>query len=83
MGTKINPGKFDCYDNALPNEPMFIMLARDPLFYEFVTAWAKRRGEAINCGDRPQDDSPMVSEAMRCAGDGATWRRQNLGKWRS
>ncbi len=82
MGTKNNPGKYDCYANALPDEPMFILLARDPLFYEFVTWWAKRRGEAINCGDRPQSDSPMVSEAMKCAGDGAMWRRMNNGAWR-
>lgn len=30
MGTKSNPTQFDCYANALPDEPMFILLARDP-----------------------------------------------------
>lgn len=23
MGSKTNPGQFDCYANALPDEPMF------------------------------------------------------------
>lgn len=83
MGTKEKPGQFDCYANALPDEPMFVLLARDPLFYEFVTMWARRRGQAIDCGDRPQSDTPMVDEAMRCAADGQLWRRQNNGKWRT
>ncbi|HAW11807.1 MAG TPA: aspartate decarboxylase, partial [Chloroflexi bacterium] len=30
MGTKNNPGKFDCYDDAHPDEPMFVLLGRDP-----------------------------------------------------
>lgn len=82
MGTKNNPGQFDCYANALPDEPMFVLLARDPNFYYHVTKWARQRGIAIDCGDRPQEDTLMVSEAMRCAGDGALWRRLNNGIWR-
>lgn len=31
MGTKNNPGAFDCYANAEPDEPMFVLLARDLL----------------------------------------------------
>ena len=26
---KENPGRFDCYANALPDEPMFVLLARE------------------------------------------------------
>lgn len=29
MGTKNNPGTFDCYANAAPDEPMFVLLGRD------------------------------------------------------
>ena len=29
MGTKNNPGVFDCYANAEPDEPMFVLLGRD------------------------------------------------------
>lgn len=82
MGTKTNPGNFDCYDHALPDEPMFVLLARDPMFNELVKLWARRRGMAIDCGERPQSDSAMVNEAWRCANAGAIWRRDNNGKWR-
>jgi hypothetical protein len=40
MGTKNNPGTYDCYDKAEPDEPMFVLLARDPTASTFVRAWA-------------------------------------------
>ena len=82
MGTKDNPGKFDCYDKALPDEPMFTILARDPDFFYFVSKWAERRRLMIACGERPQSDIEAVDEAFGCATTGARWRRQNNGKWR-
>ncbi len=82
MGTKSNPGEFDCYSNALPDEPMFVLLARDPEFFDLVHEWARRRRSAIRCGDRPQTDMAMVREADDCALSGAAWRRDNYGKWR-
>lgn len=83
MGTKNNPGKFDCYDKALPDEPMFILLARDPDFYRFVTKWAKNRVRQINCGERPSSDYDLVVEANLCANEGERWRRMNNdSKWR-
>lgn len=42
MGTKNNPGTFDCYANAKPDEPMFVLLARDKKAPEIVRAWADR-----------------------------------------
>lgn len=82
MGTKDNPAKFDCYANALPDEPMFILLGRDPAFFELVTAWADKRERDIQCGERPIGDMAMVREARECAYAGAEWRRANPGKWR-
>lgn len=29
MGTKNNPGRYDCYANAEPDEPMFVLLGHD------------------------------------------------------
>ena len=29
MGTKRNPATYDCYDKAEPDEPLFVLLARD------------------------------------------------------
>lgn len=82
MGSKNEPGEFDCYANALPDEPMFILLARDPDFFRLVKKWAKRRMKAIQCGERPQSDIAMVAEAEQCAWDGQEWRRKNNGAWR-
>ena len=82
MGTKNNPGEFDCYANALPDEPMFILLARDPDFYRLVRKWARKRELDILCGDRPKSDRIIIDEAMQCAVDGQRWRRDNFGKWR-
>lgn len=82
MGTKNNPGGFDCYANALPDEPMFVLLGRDPAFRRQVEEWAERRERDVECGERPLHDRLMVDEARKCARDGEQWRRLNLGKWR-
>ena len=31
MGTKANPGQFDCYAAAADDEPLFVLRANDPL----------------------------------------------------
>jgi hypothetical protein len=82
MGTKENPGKFDYHDKALPDEPTFTLLARDPDFAELVQLWATKRMARIRCGDAPTQDTVKVDEALSCASDGAMWRRHNYGKWR-
>jgi hypothetical protein len=82
MGTKENPGRYDCYTNALPDEPMFVLLARDPEFGRLVKQWADRRQQDIECGDRPLSDLDLVIEARQCAHNGIEWRRANFGKWR-
>lgn len=82
MGTKENPGRFDCYENALPDEPMFVLLARDPDFNYFVQEWAARRVRDVLCGERPDTDMEMVNEAYSCAVAGQNWRKKNYGKWR-
>lgn len=61
MGTKNDPGTYDCYDKAEPDEPMFVLLGRDPLAPELVELWAYRRSSV-----RGSDD-PKVAEALECA----------------
>jgi hypothetical protein len=46
MGTKNKPWNFDCYASAEPDEPMFVLLARDPLAPFLVSIWSK-----VSCGD--------------------------------
>lgn len=82
MGSKDNPGKFDCYANAMADEPMFILLARDPDAPMLVYMWAHRRMEAIQRGDRPATDRNMVAEARECADAMRKWRAVSDGKWR-
>jgi hypothetical protein len=67
MGTKENPGKFDCYAKALPDEPVFVLLGRDPDFCRLVNEWAGKRAADIECGERPETDWPLVDEAGKCA----------------
>lgn len=70
MGTKNNPGKFDCYANAEPDEPMFILLARDRMAPVLVDLWAILR-EATG------EDGAKVQEALDCATSMRNWRREN------
>lgn len=83
MGTKQNPAKYDCYANALPDEPMFVLLARDPTAPAIVKEWAEMREQAIETGNRPRSDYTMVTEARDCALAMEAWRKQNNGKWRA
>jgi len=77
MGTKNQPGEFDCYHNALPDEPMFILLARDISSPELVRAWALNRHKQIISGQKPISDQSMVDEAYKCADNMVEWRRKN------
>jgi hypothetical protein len=82
MGTKDKPAQFDCYANALPDEPMFILLARDPWAPDLVEEWAVKRQRDIVLGVRPLADQAMVDEAQQCAAKMREWRKANDGKWR-
>jgi hypothetical protein len=67
MGTKNRPGEFDCYAKAEPNEPMFVLLGRDPSAPAVVRDWADRRELMIDNGQKPESDRAMVAEARECA----------------
>lgn len=72
MGTKNNPEDFDCYANAEPDEPMFILLGRDPMAPYLVELWAQFRED--------QNEHPAkVYEARRCAAAMRDWLKK-LGK---
>jgi hypothetical protein len=82
MATKQNPGEFDCYKKAIPNEPLFVLLARDPSMPDLVRRWAIIRKNEIDSGRRPESDRAMVMEALDCANDADKWRAINDGMWR-
>lgn len=68
MGTKNNPGAFDCYAAAHPDEPMFVLLGRDRHAPLLVTLWAWMR-------EIDGEDAAKVAEARDCAAQMRSWRR--------
>lgn len=61
MGTKNEPGKFDCYNAAAPDEPMFVLLGRDASAPFVVFCWVAFR---IQTGDLEDE---KLAEAISCA----------------
>jgi hypothetical protein len=60
MGSKASPGKFDCWHNAEPDEPLFVLLARDRHAPTLVWLWAVLR-------ELDEEDTAKVKEARECA----------------
>ena len=79
MGTKLNPGPFDCYVEADDDEPIFVLRAKDPLAPLLVRAWAgmrrgttygnarelTKRGEAMECADACETWPPGMASPSR------------------
>lgn len=77
MGTKNNPGNFDCYDKADADEPMFVLLARDPKAAKLVRTWAYSRIDTLLEGSKQigdlHRDLNKVKEALACADAMDSW----------
>ena len=70
MSTKNNPGAYDCYANAAPDEPMFVLLGRDKHAPTLVWLWAALR-------ELDQEDPAKVKEAQQCMADMLTWQHKH------
>lgn len=70
MGSRLNPGRFDCQDKAADDEPTFTLLARDKHAASLVWMWAALR--AID-----GEDPDVVAEARQCVIDMMNWGIQN------
>lgn len=68
--TKNNPGTYDCYTNADPDEPMFVLLARDRMAPALIEMWADLR-------EHHGEDPAKVKEARDCATAMRAWRATN------
>lgn len=66
MSTKNNPGEFDCYANAEPDEPMFVLLGRDKHAPCLVWLWAALR-------HLDGEDPAKVQEARECCAQMMEW----------
>ncbi len=73
MATKNKPGVYDCYSRAEPDEPMFVLLGRDPTAAAMVVAWA-----CIHAMRKP-DELDKTREALICARDMILWCKK-VGK---
>lgn len=82
MGTKNNPADFDCYANALPDEPMFVLLARDKSAPGIVRTWCSVRLSEMAAGLRSVEELPQIREAQQCADTMEKWRAEHDGEWR-
>jgi hypothetical protein len=97
MVSKINPGLGNYYRRALPDEPMFIILGRDPSAPKLLVEWADRRRrdimkDLVDNSDKLEDDSEFFkvrrrelqqcTEADELAGRMVAWRNSNEGAWR-
>lgn len=76
MATKNNPGKFDCYANADPDEPMFVLLGRDKHAPTLVWLWSVLR-------ELDSEDPAKIKEARECAVSMIEWaaahQRKSVG----
>ena len=66
MGTKNNPGMFDCYQAADPDEPMFVLLGRDRHAPTLVWLWATLR-------ELDGENEAKVAEARTCSAEMLKW----------
>lgn len=66
MSTKNNPGRFDCYEKAGSDEPMFVLLARDKHAPTLVWLWSVLR-------EIDGEDAATVGEARECCTAMLAW----------
>jgi hypothetical protein len=70
MATKNNPGAYDCYAAADPDEPLFVLLARDKHAPTLIWLWATLR-------ELEGEDPAKVQEARECVVAMLAWQTDN------
>ena len=80
MATKNNPGTYDCYANAEPDEPMFVLLGRDRTAPGLVRTWAASREVENHRRGGKQTDKAKIAEARACADAMEAWQREHPKK---
>lgn len=72
--TRTNPGPVDYHALAEPDEPMFVLLARDPLAPVLVRLWAELRA-ATEIPNRAE--MLKRQHAIECADQMDAWRTKH------
>ena len=80
MGTKNNPGRYDCHSLAHPDEPIFTLRAKDPLAPALIRSWVELRKMAFTdagVGFLPSRNRELEKqlEALLCADAMEHWRK--------
>lgn len=66
MGTKNNPGRYDCYANAEPDEPIFVLRGSDTTASVVVHFWRLLKEEMKEQG-ASNISAEKLEEARACA----------------
>ena len=71
MGTKNNPGKYDCYNKAEPDEPVFTLMGRDRNSATLIWLWtALREIQSLNLPPEEKvKEDDKIHEARQCVVD--------------
>ena len=80
MSTKNNPGPFNCYKAAAPDEPIFTLKASDitaPLVINFWANLYRERKEYA--GEFNERAKQKHAEALICAEEMTTWFNAHKG----
>ena len=76
MSSKNNPGPFNCYAAAMPDENIFTVLARDPAYPATLDFW---RAERVRQGKADtEDDIARLASIAHEIKTGREWREINL-----
>ena len=75
MGTKQNPGNFDCYTKAADDEPIFTLRANDPIAPMIVRYWIYK---TYTDTELDLGDNPKAQEAFKCAVAMENWRKNKI-----
>lgn len=94
MGTKNNPGDYDCYAKLGPDEPYFLLRAKDPAAPYLTMMWAaSRQGDFAGMLDLVTsmslnqeilsrvggEENPKIGETNHCARTMDAWRKSQGG----
>lgn len=61
MGTKNNPGRYDCYNKADGDEPIFTLRANDPVAPRIVIEWARQYAQL-----KEMENRQLPKAALAC-----------------
>jgi hypothetical protein len=66
VSTKEKPGAFDCYAKLAPDEPYFVLRAKDPAAPATIEAWIRLRRQTPGNEKNPKlDEASVTATAMR------------------